>query len=98
MTAAADLTAVANGAIAWASAPLAIYNTGMGLVWPCRSGFCAFPAWYALQDSLGGSQNAATVVIYRLPPNDCLGRQAAPAIPRKAFFEFTPETLPSGPE
>ena len=69
-TAAADLTAAANGAIAMGLSAFywAIYNTGLasfGLVGP---DFAHYPAWYALRDLLGGSQNAATVVIYRFPP------------------------------
>src|SRR5215831_11248687 len=68
-TAAADLTAVANGALVMGVSAFywAIYNTGrasFGLVGP---DFVHYPAWYALRDLLGGSQNAATVVIYRFP-------------------------------
>ena len=68
-TATADLTAVANGAIAMGVSAFywAIYNTGVasfGLVGP---DFAHYPAWYALRDLLGGSQNAAKVVNHNVP-------------------------------
>ena len=76
-TANADLTAVANGAIAMGVSAFywAIYNTGLasfGLVGP---DFTHYPAWYALRDLLGGSQNAATVVDHNVPAALTPGQQ-----------------------
>lgn len=99
-TVAADLTAVANGGLPWASAP----STGRSIIrdWPRLAwlvrilriiGPVCFTGFAGRQSKCRHGRD-----LRLSSQNDCLGRQAPPAIPRKAFFEFTPETLPSGPE
>jgi hypothetical protein len=92
-TAAADLTAVANGAIAIGVGALywAIYNTGLasfGLVGPdfcALSGLVCFTGFAGRQSKCRHGRD--------LPlssQNDCLGRQAPPANSEKGVFRVHP--------